>query len=207
VEQSERTGQKRAQREVRVKAADLNEAHLQETSRYGSGGRPDNRKIFPEMAQEACLKGEDLFICNLLLNPGQVICGATQKSLKWARKLEDPEDAKKPEFRSKVKARSKAKVKKQPAKAVIARRVSMTSSAGQSPHHGLQDDTWGTEGGSSYTVTKSDRFLEGHSKFPPQSQKTFVSDTGKNFTLSKAFFLCLLSGKLFHSGECAFFHL
>ena len=58
-----------------------------------------------------------------------------------------------------------------------------------------------------YTVTKSDRFLEGHSKFPPQSQKTFVSDTGKNFTLSKAFFLRLLSGKLFHSGECAFFHL
>jgi hypothetical protein len=57
------------------------------------------------------------------------------------------------------------------------------------------------------TVTKSDRFLEGHSKFPPQSQKTFVSDTGKNFTLSKAFFLRLLSGKLFHSGECAFFHL
>jgi hypothetical protein len=66
------------------------------------------------------------------------------------RKLEDPEDAKKPEFRSKVKARSKAKVKKQPAKAVIARRVSMTSSAGQSPHHGLQDDIWGAEGGSSY---------------------------------------------------------
>ena len=64
--------------------------------------------------------------------------------------LEDPEDANKPESRSKVKARSKAKVKKQPAKAVIARRVSMNSSAGQSPHHGLQDDTWGTEGGSSY---------------------------------------------------------
>jgi hypothetical protein len=57
------------------------------------------------------------------------------------------------------------------------------------------------------TVTKSDRFLEGHSKFPSQSQKTFVSDTGKNFTLSKAFFLRLLSGTFFHSGECAFFHL
>jgi hypothetical protein len=57
------------------------------------------------------------------------------------------------------------------------------------------------------TVTKSDRFLEVHSKFPPQSQKTFVSDTEKNFTLSKAFFLRLLSGKLFHSGECAFFLL
>ena len=60
---------------------------------------------------------------------------------------------------------------------------------------------------SSCTVTKSDSFLEGHSKFPAQSLKTFVSDTGKIYTLSKAFFLPLLSGKLFHSGECAFFHL
>ncbi len=50
-------------------------------------------------------------------------------------------------------------------------------------------------------------FLEGHSKFPAQSLKTFVSDTGKIYTLSKAFFLRLLSGKLFHSGECAFFHV
>ncbi len=40
-----------------------------------------------------------------------------------------------------------------------------------------------------YTVTKSDRILEGHSKFPPQRQKTFVSDTGKNFTLSKPVWL------------------
>jgi hypothetical protein len=110
----------------------------------------DNRKIFPEVAQEACLKGDNLFICNLLFNPGQGICGAAQKSLKWVWKLEDPEVAKRPEFRSRVKARSKAKVKNQPAKAVIARRVSMTSSAGQSPHHGLQDDIWGAEGGSSY---------------------------------------------------------
>jgi hypothetical protein len=62
-----------------------------------------------------------------------VICGAAQKSLKWIKKLENPEDAKKPEIRSRVKARPKAKVKRQPAEAVIARRVSMTSSAGQSP--------------------------------------------------------------------------
>jgi hypothetical protein len=78
-----------------------------------------------------------------------VICGAAQKSIKWVRKLDDPEDAKKPEFRSRVKAKPKAKTRKQPGEAVIARRVSMTSSAGQSPHHGLQDDVWGTEGGSS----------------------------------------------------------
>jgi hypothetical protein len=32
----------------------------------------------------------------------------------------------------------------------IARRVSMASSAGQSPHHGLQDDVYEAEGGSSY---------------------------------------------------------
>ncbi len=47
----------------------------------------DNRKIFPEVAQEACLMGDDLFICNLLFNPGQVICGTAQKNLKWIKKL------------------------------------------------------------------------------------------------------------------------
>jgi hypothetical protein len=109
----------------------------------------DNRKVFPEVVQEACLKGDDLFVCSLLFKPGQVICGAAQKSLKWVRELEDPEDTKKPEFRSRVKARSKAKARKQPPEAIIARRVSMNSSAGQSPHHGLQDDIWGAEGGSS----------------------------------------------------------
>jgi hypothetical protein len=69
----------------------------------------DNRKIFPEVAQEACLRGDDLFICSLLFKPGQVVCGAAQRSLKWIRELEDPE----------------------------------------SPHHGLQVDIWGAEGGSS----------------------------------------------------------
>ncbi len=76
------------------------------------------------------MMGDNLFICNLLFNPGQVICGATQKSLKWIKKLENPEDAKKPQFKSRVKARSKAKIKERPAEAIIARRVSMTSSAG-----------------------------------------------------------------------------
>jgi hypothetical protein len=109
----------------------------------------DYRKIFPEVAHEGCLKGDDLFICSLLFKPGQVVCGAAQKSLKWVRELDDPEDAKKPEFRSQVRAKPKARTRKQPGKAVIARRVSMTSSAGQSPHHGLQDDIWGAEGGSS----------------------------------------------------------
>jgi hypothetical protein len=75
----------------------------------------DNRKIFPEVAQEACLMGDDFFICNILFNLGQVICGAAQKSLKWIKKLENPEDAKKPQFRSWAKARSKAKGKERPA--------------------------------------------------------------------------------------------
>jgi hypothetical protein len=44
----------------------------------------------------------------------------------------------------------KAKGKERPAEVGIARRVSMASSAGQSPHHGLQDDVYEAEGGSSY---------------------------------------------------------
>ncbi len=48
------------------------------------------------------------------------------------------------------KAKSKAKGKARPAEVAIARRISVASSACQSPHHGLQDDVWGAEGGSSY---------------------------------------------------------
>jgi hypothetical protein len=77
----------------------------------------DNRKLFPEVAQEACLMEDDFFICNLLFNPGQVICGAPQKSLKWIKKIENPEVAKKRQFRSRIKARPKAKVKERPAEA------------------------------------------------------------------------------------------
>ncbi len=59
----------------------------------------DNRKIFPELAQEACLKGDDFFLCNILFSPGQVIYGAAQKSIQWTKSLDDPEVAKKPQFR------------------------------------------------------------------------------------------------------------
>ncbi len=65
-------------------------------------------------------------------------------------KLEDPEEAKKPQFRNLGKGKKKAKGRAKPAEVRIVRRVSMTSSAGQSPHHGLQDDVYGAEGGSSY---------------------------------------------------------
>jgi hypothetical protein len=62
--------------------------------------------------------------------------------------LEDPEEAKK--FRNLGEGRRRAKGKARPAEARIARRVSIESSAGQSPHHGLQDDVYEAEGGSSY---------------------------------------------------------
>jgi hypothetical protein len=110
----------------------------------------DNRKIFPELAQEACFIGDNFVLCNILFSPGQVIYGAALKSIQWVNKLEDPEEAKKPQFRSLGKGKKKAKGKARPAEVSIVRRVSMVSSAGQSPHHGLQDDVYEAEGGSSY---------------------------------------------------------
>jgi hypothetical protein len=110
----------------------------------------DNCKIFPELAQEACYIGDDFVLCNILFSPGQVIYGAAQKSIQWVISFEDPEEAKKPQFRNLDKGKKKAKGRARPAEVRVVRRVSMTSSAGQSPHHGLQDDVYGAEGGSSY---------------------------------------------------------
>jgi hypothetical protein len=137
----------------------------------------DNRKIFPELAQEACLMGDDFFLCNILFSPGQVIYGAAQKSIRWTKRLEDPEDTKKPQFRHLGKGKKKAKGKERPAEVGIARRVSMASSAGQSPHHGLPDDICGAEGGSSYrgeTPTPSD--LE--ADFPEPETRRLLKVTG-----------------------------
>ncbi len=64
--------------------------------------------------------------------------------------LEDPEEAKKPQFRHLGKGKKKAKGRERQAEVGIVRRVSMASSAGRSPHHGLQDDVCEAEGGSSY---------------------------------------------------------
>ncbi len=110
----------------------------------------DNCKIFPELAQEACYKGDDFVLCNILCSPGQVIYGPAQKSIQWVSNLEDPEEAKKPQFRNLAKGKKKAKGKARPAEVRMVRRVSIESSAGQSPHHGLQDDVYEAEGGSSY---------------------------------------------------------
>ncbi len=79
-----------------------------------------------------------------------MIYGAAQKSIQWVNSLEDPEEAKKPQFRNLGKGKKKAKNKARPAEVRIVRRVSIESSAGQSPHHGLQDDVYEAEGGSSY---------------------------------------------------------
>ena len=81
----------------------------------------DNRKIFPELAQEACLKGDDFFLCNILFIPGQVIYGAAQKSIQWVNSLKDPEEAKKPQFRHLGKGKKKAKGRERPAEVGIVR--------------------------------------------------------------------------------------
>ena len=49
----------------------------------------DSRKIFPELAQEACHIGDDFILCNILFSPGQVIYGYAQKSIRWVDSLED----------------------------------------------------------------------------------------------------------------------
>jgi hypothetical protein len=137
----------------------------------------DNRKIFPKLAQEACFIGDDFVLCNIVFSPGQVIYGAAQKSIQWVNKLEDPEESKKPQFRNLGKGKKKAKGKARPAEVRIVRRVSMTNSAGQSPHHGLQDDVYGAEGGSSYrgdTPTPSD--LEAN--FPESEIQRMVRTVG-----------------------------
>jgi hypothetical protein len=110
----------------------------------------DNRKIFPELAQEACYIGDDFVLCNILFSPGQVIYGAARKSIQWVNSLEDPEEAKKLQFSNLGKGKKKAQSKARPAEVRMVRRVSVESSAGQSPHHGLQDDVYEAEGGSNY---------------------------------------------------------
>ncbi len=110
----------------------------------------DSRKIFSELAQEACHIGDDFVLCNILFSPGQVIYGPAQKSIRWVDSLEDPEEGLKPQFRNRAKGKKRAKSRARPDEARIVRQVSVESSAGQSPHHGLQDDVYEAEGGSSF---------------------------------------------------------
>jgi len=106
-----------------------------------------------------------------------VICGAVQKCLKWTKSLDNPEDAKKPQFRYLGKAKSKAKGKARPAEVAIVRRISVASSAGQSPHHGLQDDVWGARG----AAAAGRRLL-----YPPTSRLTFQSLRSRDRLRSQA---------------------
>jgi hypothetical protein len=109
----------------------------------------DSRKIFPELTQEACHIGDDFVLCNILFSPGQVIYGYAQKSIRLVVSLEDLEEGLKPQFRNRAKGKRRTKGMARPAEVRMVRRVSVESSAGKSPHHGLQDDVYESEGGSS----------------------------------------------------------
>jgi hypothetical protein len=109
----------------------------------------DSPKIFPELAQEARHRKDNFVLCNILFSPGQVVYGYAQESIRWVDSLDNPEDGLKPQFRNQVKGKKRAKSTARPAVARFFRRESIESSAGQSPHHGLQDDVYEAEGGSS----------------------------------------------------------
>jgi hypothetical protein len=106
----------------------------------------DSHKIFPELTQEACHIGDDFVLFNILFSPGQVIYGYAQKDIRWVDSLEDPEEGLKPQFRNRAKGKKRAKSTARPAEARFIKRVSVEGSAGQSPHHGLQDDVYEAEG-------------------------------------------------------------
>ncbi len=63
----------------------------------------DNYKVFPELAQEAKYKKDDLVLCNIPFSPGQVVYGHAQSSIKWVNGLDNQEDALKPQFKNSVK--------------------------------------------------------------------------------------------------------
>ncbi len=118
----------------------------------------DYRRLFLEVQQEGWLKGDDLVLCGILFKPDQLICGAAQRDLRWLKGLDSFEDAKKPEAVARARARAP------PGNVGGGRRMSAASSTGQSPRHGLHDDTWGTEEGSS---------CRGETPMPPDFKSDF----------------------------------
>ena len=56
----------------------------------------DNLKVFPEFAQEAMYRKDDLVLCSIPFSPGQVVHGHAQKCINWVDGLDNPEDALKP---------------------------------------------------------------------------------------------------------------
>jgi hypothetical protein len=112
----------------------------------------DSPKIFPELAQEARYRKDDFVLCNIPFGPGQVIYGYAQENISWVDKLDNPDDCLKPQFRNQAKGKKRAKSTARPAVARFLSRESLGSSAGQSPHHSLQDgvyEVYEVEGGSS----------------------------------------------------------
>ncbi len=59
----------------------------------------DNLKVFPEFAQKAMYKKDDLVLCNIPFSPGQVVYGHAQSSINWVNGLDNQEDALKPHFK------------------------------------------------------------------------------------------------------------
>jgi hypothetical protein len=111
----------------------------------------DNQKVFPELAQEAKYKGDDLVLCNIPFSPGQVVYGYAQANIKWVNTLDNPEDGVKPQFKNLVKGRKKIKSTARPVVARFLSRESTGSRACQFPLQGLPDGVYDlseAEGGS-----------------------------------------------------------
>jgi hypothetical protein len=97
----------------------------------------DTRNMFPEVEQEGCLRGDELFLCKVPFKPGQVMCGAAQTDLDWLERPVKPNKTKKG-------AAALGRAGSLPRNIGGDRRLSVVSSIGQSPWHGLHDETWGT---------------------------------------------------------------
>jgi hypothetical protein len=111
----------------------------------------DNLKVFPEFAQEAMYKKDDLVLCSIPFSPGQVVHGHAQKCIDWVKDLENPDDALKPHFKKPIKGKRRTKDVARPVMARLLSRESTGSSACQSSLQSLPDevpDLGEAEGGS-----------------------------------------------------------
>jgi hypothetical protein len=102
----------------------------------------DNHKVFPELAQEAKYRRDDLVLCNIPFSPGQVVYGYAQDNINWVNKLDNPDDGLKPQFRNLAKGKKRAKSTARPVVARFLSRESTGSSACQSPLQGLPDGVY-----------------------------------------------------------------
>ena len=111
----------------------------------------DNQKVFPEFVQEAKYKKDDLVLCDIPFSPGQVVHGNALKCIDWVKKLENSDDALKPQFKIPIKGKRRTKNVARPVVARLLSRESTGSSACQSPLQNLLDevsDLGEAEGGS-----------------------------------------------------------